>query len=513
MAQANQISFKSSSTGVQFHNSPKDIRGMRGPVGSGKTAEMCWDIVYRSMMQRPCHDGVLRNRWLILRNTLPELKDTTVKSWLQWFPQTEMNWTPPYHGRLRLPHFQDSTKMVDIELIFYGCDQPDFEEKLKSLELTGVWANEACQIKWATLREAYGRCGRYPSKASGTKPFYSWGLIMDTNSPDDGNWWYKLEVEKKPEQMDFFVQPPALIRHEKEGKVWFVPNTGQDAADPRPAENIENLSEGFGYYLKQVVDGDEDYIKRLVLNQYGTTLAGMPVYPEWKDNIHYSPEPLKIDFGMPIIIGTDFGRTPASVIGQMTSDGRIRILEEVVTENIGVLQYAQEVLRPLLVQKYGLLNGARVINFADPAGARKSQEDDDVTCVQRMNEGGIHTVPCPYLESNNFTKRRECVADLLRFRSGDKPGLVVGPLCPTLRRGFNGGYCYKQVKGKVGGNDIFTSEVDKHNPFSHPHDALQYLCYGALHSGERFDIPNNGGYFGSGGGVYSDGIELGGFGA
>ena len=194
----------------------------------------------------------------------------------------------------------------------------------------------------------------------------------------------------------------------------------------------------------------------------------------------------------------------------MTVDGRLRILDEVVTENIGVLQYAQEVLRPLLVKKYHLLEGSRVINFCDPAGSHAEQADDNITLINRMNEGGVYSVPCP-LESNSFVKRRECVADLLRMRRGDGPGLVIGPNCQMLRKGFNGGYCYKKVKGHAGGSDIYTNSVDKHNPFSHPHDALQYLCFGALHSGEDFAAPT--GMLRNdavgGGGI---GVDLGGFG-
>ena len=486
------IDYEPTPTAKLFHNSPKDIRGIRGPVGSGKSVCCVFDMFFRSQMQVPCNDGVRRSKWLVLRNTLPELKDTTIRTLLEWFPGIQMNWTPPYHGTLVMPHVTDPKSRVEIEFIFMGCDQPNFDEKLKSLELTGVWANEASQIRWATLREAYGRCGRYPSMKNGG-PFYSFGLIMDTNSPDDANWWYKFEVVKKPPQMDFFVQPAALIREEVNGAVRYVPNKGQDPADPREAENWRHHNERFDYWLKQTLDGDDDYIRRCILNQFGTSVDGMPVYPEWKESVHYVETELKPDLGMPVLIGTDFGRTPSSVIGQMTMDGRIRILDEIVTDNIGVLQYAQEVLRPLLIQKYGLLNGSQIINFCDPAGAHKAQEDDNITSIQRMCEGGVHSVPCDWrdggLANNNFTKRRECVADFLRRRVGDKPGLVIGSNCPTLRRGFNGAYCYKKIRGRVGGTDIFTNAVDKHNPYSHPHDALQYLCYGATHGGERYDRP------------------------
>lgn len=476
---------------------------------SGKSVACCFDMFLRSMEQEPCGDGVVRNRWLVLRNTLPELKDTTIKTWLHWFPMTEMNWTPPYHGVLRVPHLRNPKTLVEIELIFMGCDQPDFEEKLKSLEITGCWGNEACQIRWGVLNEAYKRCGRYPAKEKG-RSFRSWGLVMDTNSPDDSNWWYKFECVKRYPEMAFFVQPPALVRREEAGRVWYEPNRGQDPADPRPAENIENLNEGFDYYLKQIVGTDEDVIRRLLLNQFGTVVAGRPIYPEWRDSVHFSTEELKPDFGLPIVLGQDFGRTPATVIGQMTVGGQIRILDEVVSDGMGITQFTQEVLRPLLVAKYGLLTGSRVICFADPAGGRADQVDE-ATCIQRMCQNGVYTVPCPGLPTNSFVARRECVSDLLRSRRDGKPALVLSSRCEFLRRGFNGGYCYRKMRGTNGGDDRYSEEADK-NEYSHPHDALQYLCYGALHGGEDLRSPVGVGVNGSGSWYADDIPDLGGFG-
>ena len=74
-----------SPTAAMFHASPKSIRGIRGPFGSGKSVACCFDIWRRSMAQVPCNDGVVRNRWLVLRNTLPELDDTTIPTLLVSF--------------------------------------------------------------------------------------------------------------------------------------------------------------------------------------------------------------------------------------------------------------------------------------------------------------------------------------------------------------------------------------------------------------------------------------------
>ena len=483
---ASEIRYEMSPTAQRMHNCPLPIRGMRGPIGSGKTSSCCMEVDFASNRQIRDRDGVRRSRWLVLRNTLGELRDTTIKSVLDWFPDIDMKWTPPYTGEVVRPWIAPDGSIhpdepVRIEFMFLGCDQKGFEKKLKGLEITGVYANEATQLRWGILYEALGRCGRYPRKEKG-RDFISHGLVMDTNSPDDSNWWYKFEVERKPRQMGFFVQPPALFRHERpDGSVWYEPNRGQ-VPGIGAAENIANLNEGFGYYMKQLEGRSEDEIRRLILNEFGTSLEGKPVYPEWREGAHWSARELEIQFGLPIFGGVDFGRTPACVICQMLPSGRVVVLDELTTDNMGITTFAQELLRPLLITRYNMAGGTRVLFFADPAGMAREQ-GDELTVIQRLNAAGIPTLPCP-LPTNSFVARREAVADLLRESRDGKPSLLVSPRCKVLRKGFNGGYCYAPVRGVQGASEpLFLDRPDKHNPFSHVHDALQYAVYGMMHSG------------------------------
>ena len=41
----------------------------------------------RSMRQIPDIHGVRRSRWVFVRNTYQELRNTTMATWLQWFPE------------------------------------------------------------------------------------------------------------------------------------------------------------------------------------------------------------------------------------------------------------------------------------------------------------------------------------------------------------------------------------------------------------------------------------------
>lgn len=452
-----------------------------GPVGSGKSVMCCWDIFRKSCLQKADpYTNTRKSRWLVLRSTYRELEKTSLKTWLDWFPQTDMRMSAPISGVLRLPHPLNDGTIVQIELEFLAIDDEKALRNLKSLEVTGVWANEAGEIPWSYLSRAFERTGRYPRADSdaGVK-YVNHGMIMDTNPPSDTSWWYKLAEIQKPDGMTFFRQPPAVLKRQHRGKTWYEPNDGREAGIPT-AENIENHNEGWDYYMRQTTDGDHARIKVFLMGEYGSTVSGTPVYPEYNDMLHYRPDGLEVHWGLPLIMGTDFGRTPSAVIGQLGVNGQIRLLEEVRSEDMGITQFTQELLKPLLVNKYRFYE-MRMVNFGDPAGAMKGQTDER-TCVDIMNENGIHTLPCP-VPANNFTLRREAVASCLRRMSDGEPGLIVNNLCPIVREGFNGRYYYKKAAvADLGDERVISSPVK--NLFSHPHDAVQYLVYGALHSGE-----------------------------
>jgi hypothetical protein len=271
----------------------------------------------------------------------------------------------------------------------------------------------------------------------------------------------------------------------KTGAVWYENNDGRDPAF-MPAENIENLGEGFDYYHKQTFLGDTEKIKKNVLNQYGSTMDGKSVYPEYDEGIHFTSNDIVYEAGLPLLLGTDFGRTPAVVIGQMSTSGQLRIIEEIATDNMGIRQCTEEKLRPLLMKGYNFPM-CRIVNWADPAGADPGQINE-VTCIQVMNQYGIKTYPAP-VPQNSFQLRRDCVAELLRSRRDKEAAIIIGPKCPILRKGFNGGYHYRRMR-QNSNDEIYADAPDK-NEYSHLHDALQYLCYGALKSNVDFGLTSD----------------------
>lgn len=429
-----------------FHQSDAFVRGLMGPVGSSKSTACCVELFLRACEQPP--DGkIRRSRWAILRNTYPELKSTTIKTWQEWFPFAQMKWDSPISSRIavRLP---DGTSL-EMETYFLALERPEDVGKLKSLELTGGWMNEAGEMAKGVFDMLTQRVGRYPSKKRGG-PKWS-GVIMDTNPPDDDSWYYRLAETETPEGWAFFKQPGGL----KEVNGEFVKNP--------EAENIENLPNGYEYYLRQVGGKSKDWVRVFLCGQYGAIISGKPVYPEYNDDIHCKEiKPYK---GIPLILGFDFGLTPSCSICQLSPKGQFLVLDELVAEDMGIQQFARDVVVPHLSMNY---SGFTFQGVGDPSGMSR-KDTDEKTCFMELAE---QKIPCVPAASNNFTARREAVAKYLTKMTGGQPGFLIDPKADKNRRGHRGRYQFNRIQ--VSG-ERFRDVPDK-NEFSHPCEATQYAA-------------------------------------
>jgi hypothetical protein len=147
-------------------------------------------------------------------------------------------------------------------------------------------------------------------------------------------------------------------------------------------------------------------------------------------------------------------------------NGRLHILEEIISEDMGIREFASDVVRPILVNRY---SGFMRFSDGDPAGAIRAQTDTR-TCFMELAEIGIPTEPAG---TNDWIPRRESVAYFLTRMIDGGPAFLLDPRCTTLRKGFNGRYRYERMK--ISGSARYRDRPVK-DQFSHPHDALQYLC-------------------------------------
>jgi len=423
------FSYKGAPTLKAFSSDDKFIRGLMGPFGSGKSSACVIEIMRRAAVQEPGPDGVRRSRWAIVRNTYPELRDTTIRTVHDWLPPGEFG----QYRKSDHSYVIDKLENIECELLFMALDRPDHVKHLLSLELTGAWVNEAREVPWSLIEALQGRVGRYPSMRDGGPSWF--GIIMDTNPPDDMSGWYKFFEESEPANAAIFKQPSGLSDK---------------------AENVHNLPKG--YYENLATGKSEEFKKVYVDGNYGFVVEGKPVYPEYSDSMHCRPcSPM---LGRTIRRGWDFGLTPAVTFSQLLPTGQWIVFDELCAQRAGIDRFSDEALLHCN-ERY---RGYEWEDFGDPAGADPAQTDER-TCFEIMQGKGIS------IEAGERTLIRiESVRKPLSTLIDGEPGILIDPKCKILRRGFLGGYNYKRMQVSA---ERYQEKPDK-NLYSHPHDALQY---------------------------------------
>lgn len=449
------------------------VRGLRGPVGSGKSVASCMELMRIAITQKPNQSGVRRTRFAIIRNTNPQLKTTTIKTWRDWFSDDigRFVWSPPYTHHVNFS-LADKT-VVESEVIFLALDKQEDIKKLLSLELTAVWINEAREIPKSIVDACTMRVGRFPSMREGGPTWF--GVIMDTNSPDETHWWaimsgeasppeYMSNEEKlllvKPDDWTFYSQPGAMTEdRDSEGNL-----TGY-SHNPK-AENQGNIQPD--YYDKIILGKSSLWVNVYVLNKYQALLDGKAVYPTFRKETHVAKSPIEPIVGKEIIVGIDFGRTPSAIFAQQTIFGRWAIFHEVIGQDMGAGRFADILKKEIAKNNWEALDFKFV---GDPAGNQMAQTSEN-TPFMILRAAGITAYPAP---TNDTQVRIESVESVLNRMTDGHPSFVISPTCQTLISGFEGGYQYKRIYHM--GKESYDEKPNK-NRFSHIHDALQYAMLG-----------------------------------
>ncbi len=442
-------------------NETDKVIAIRGPLGSGKTFASCQKVFKFICRQKPNATGVRKSRWVAVRNTYPDLTGTTIKDWMELFGdigigKLNKDFPPTFHMDFRLP---DKTR-VKAELVFLALDRPDSVRKLRGLQTTGFWLNEMKELDKEIVDMCDSRHGRYPSAMDGGPSWH--GMIGDTNSPDEDHWYYELAEKTQPKGWKFLSQPGGVLR------------IGSNKWEVNPdAENIKYLPED--YYGNMVEGKDPDWIAVNLANEYGMVRSGKPIYEhQYNPRIHKSEDELVwvSKHVESLAMGVDFGLTPSVIIGQLMPTGQLRILHELVAERMGIEAFADEVLIPFMRRKFRGLNYEEIPLFCDPAGVSES-DTDQKSAIDVLVEKGFAAEPAP---TNNPVARWEAVRHwLTRLAGGGQPALLLNHDSNYLHKGFLGGYHYRRIN--VSGTRKYSDKADK-NEYSHPHDALQYLCLG-----------------------------------
>lgn len=405
---------------------------------SGKTTGIFFKLVYMAKKQAKGPDGIRRTRAVIVRNTLPQLRDTTLSSWNYWFKDGQAG---SWHATMNkfVLRFDD----VECEVLFRPLDTADDVARVLSLEVTFAILDEFVQIPREIVDALSARLGRYPAAKDGGAT--NWGMWGSSNPDTEDNWWYDYLHTSLPSNARYFVQPSGLSPD---------------------AENVDNLPGGAAYYTNQSVGKSLAWIKQFIEAEWGFSIAGTPVVPTFNSDLHVAKKPLLFNPHLDLIIGLDPGIAgTAMIFGQQDLDSRLNVLGELVLTGYAIQRAIDEKLRPYLRKHFP---DAKVVIAPDPAAAIRTQTDARavVDVLKRYYAVRIET-------NNRLPQRLNAIEHFTTRLTPAGPALQIDPNgCPTLIRALKGGWKYVNdpKKGQMKG-----SEPEK-NQYSHPGDAFGYLA-------------------------------------
>ncbi len=451
-----------------------------GPLGSGKTTASCQRILMHMLEQEPNRYGVRPTRILVCRNTYPDLLSTTAETFKAFFFPDETAGSeredPDDLSLPKLPKLgrwygggeeppravfdflndEDNT-VVKSTVYFLALDRPSDVRRLLGIEFTWIYLSECKELEKSIVDMLDLRHGRFPSDAQGRiRPTFS-GMFGDTNAPDTEHWIHQLAERDKPDTWAFFRQPGGLLEDPRgrapDGRKRWLVNPA--------AENLGNLPAG--YYAEGQKGKRDDWVSVYLANEYGFVAGGKPVHPDYVDSIHCTGTELEASEYQDLVVGYDFGRTPAAVIVQWQPGmGRWAALAEFVTDDMSAASFAPT-FKAWLGREFSYwASRGKVRGWGDPAGDHPGQATDD-TPIRILNSHGLPCRPAP--TNDPLLRRSALVGPLMRGTMDGRRAFLISTRCEVTRKGLMGGWDFPRIN-KIG-VELYHDQPAK-NRYSHP---------------------------------------------
>ncbi|CAB4202092.1 hypothetical protein UFOVP1361_55 [uncultured Caudovirales phage] len=449
------------STVVQafLDDATSNVKMLMGPVGSGKSSACCIHMYMTAMNMPRGKDGKKRCKWGVVRNTYSQLKTTTIRTWCTWFPEEIFG---KVRGDSPLTHVIKNHE-VEIEVIFLAVESLTDVQRLKSLELTAIYINEAQFFESRELMQTFiERTNRFPDKhitgGSLGKPL----VIMDCNPPSNRHWIYQIFEKERPNGFAIYKMPPALIQNDD--------GTYRNNPDADYLWQVAEEGHEPSYWLDLAKGATQEYVNVSLMGKYGVLEEGRAIHPEYNDSLHYASRIIDANSDLEIGLGWDFGNTPACAVVQLMPNSQFVILAEFWTEYMSLREFAQNIVVPELDRMYPFWR-KNYLSYHDPAGG--AMNPDGSTCLSILSECGINSQPAI---SNSPVFRRDALKYFLTRMPGGSPGFVLSSRCDMLREGLMGKFKYELIKSSAFSESKQYQEKPMKNMHSHICEALEYIA-------------------------------------
>jgi len=458
-----RLTYMAGPTAKLAHQSKARVKYLWGVVGSSKTSWLCWRAWFKA--KQAAAAGVSL-RAIVIRDTYRNLVDTTLKTFLEWFPDGVM-------GRLSgdpATFYLNTPDGRTHEIMFrHGATAAEASNFL-SLEAGLILLDEVAPaftpsgiISPGISEEVFNIAIQRLRQTGIAEP----ELAMSSNPPPMHYWTSKRIID----------QDPAKLRELNWAHYW----VGQD-------ENKHNLRPG--YYEELALSLPDDLRKRFILGERVAIYPGLPIFQKDFSERMHAREDLKPIPNLPLILCVDSsGLAPAALFTQVDHKGRWLWLREIqggyvdgrLSEQIGAQRFAAMVK---LVANEQFPGYKFAPGWGDPYKLDTKSDTDEKSWAGFFKAEGFELRPGERL----ITDRIESVRERLTTIIEGNPALLINKQgCPLAIEALSGGYRW--------GLDPLASRITGAEPvkdhFSHVMDAAGHAC-GKIFGKVKRVIPKSG---------------------
>ena len=483
------VIFNPSETQEKFVRSKVLENCFMGPRGEGKTDGGIMAMTYHASLQDKKYRPI---PWAIVRDTWKNLERTTYRSFM--YPTNPKSLAYQLRGRIIERDGGRQLKLVDgkgnpIWVAFlFGMDTPDDLNQLLSMQLGGMWVEEAAPA----MQEDIGK--------GISEEVWTLGItslrhtIMSEEASNFLTEWKGKEKLMTPSDLKegilkgCYTRTPYgdIVPRIRRAQItmnypsedhWTWVRFFEEDDDNRklyriPRGENENIDAQYRESMESSLKGREDLLDRLVLGRPAHVQLGVQVTPEYHDSLnggpwHRSNNDLEPMVNLPVYRFWDGDLHPACFFAQITPRGKFMGLDTLRSNatGMGMKQFIDQQVKPLIQNRYSKIKKWR--DLGDPTLRDRDPSDSSKTAAQMIErelgttyEGGVL----------RWEPRKEALKELLtRTLSDGEPTFVLSKHEKFMHRALSGGWHYnKSSSGNV------SNEPDNNDINSHPAAALSH---------------------------------------